>query len=113
MASGIRQQFYQSKRWENTAKTYKKSRGGLCERCLANGIVEPGAIVHHKIYLTDQNLNNLDISLSFDNLELLCRQCHADEHATAERKRKKSKRWDFTESGELMIVDETPPGAQF
>ena len=112
MASGNRADFYHSKKWERTAKAYKKYIGGLCERCLARGYIEPGVIVHHKIYLTDDNLHNLDISLSFDNLELLCRQCHSDEHARSDRKRKHSKRWDISSDGELVIVDETPPGAQ-
>lgn len=106
MATGIRAKFYHSKTWEKTAKAYKKAIGGLCERCYEKGIIEPGVIVHHKIYLTNENLNNPDISLSFDNLELLCRQCHADEHTTQTRKeRDKNKRWQIDESGSVIIKE--------
>ena len=106
MSTGIRAKFYHSKVWYRTAQAYKKSVGGLCERCFKKGILEPGVIVHHKEYLTDQNLNNLDISLSFDNLELLCRQCHADEHtAPSVKKRQQTKRWLINNYGELVISD--------
>lgn len=36
--------------------------------------------MHHKIYLTPQNINDPFITLAADNLETLCRECHAIEH---------------------------------
>jgi 5-methylcytosine-specific restriction endonuclease McrA len=48
---------------------------GLCVRC-----GRPGEIVHHKIHLTPQNINDPSIALGEDNLELLCRDCHAIVH---------------------------------
>lgn len=48
---------------------------GLCVRC-----GKPGEIVHHIEHLTPNNINNPAITLSEDNLELLCRDCHAVEH---------------------------------
>lgn len=79
--------FYNTALWQKTREQYMKFRGGLCERCLQNGIIRPGEIVHHKTYLTKDNIMNPDVALSFANLELLCRQCHADEHDHNERKR--------------------------
>jgi 5-methylcytosine-specific restriction endonuclease McrA len=67
--------FYLSKAWRDTREYIYKRDMGLCVRC---GKV--GAIVHHKIYLTPQNINNPAITLSEDNLELLCRECHTIEH---------------------------------
>ena len=46
--------------------------GGLCEECKQ----EQGYIVHHKIYLTEQNINNPLISLNPDNLKYVCKRCH-------------------------------------
>ena len=43
-------------------------------------MIVPADIVHHKIPLTDENVNDLSISLSWDNLQALCRQCHAEVH---------------------------------
>lgn len=36
--------------------------------------------VHHRIYLTDANLRDPEVSLAWENLELLCDKCHAEEH---------------------------------
>ena len=37
-------------------------------------------IVHHLIELDPVNINNPEITLNFNNLELLCRDCHAEVH---------------------------------
>lgn len=79
--------FYHSQSWKQCRAAYAKSAGGLCERCLSKGLCEPGEIVHHKTPLTPDNINNPAIALSWDNLELLCRNCHAEAHGTARRYR--------------------------
>ena len=76
--------FYGSNAWKATRAAYRKSVGGMCERCLKKGLYNPAEIVHHKIYLTPENINDPEISLCFDNLEALCRRCHEDEHAGTE-----------------------------
>ena len=68
--------FYLSKEWRK-ARAYIFDRdAGLCVRC-----GELGEIVHHKEHLTPENISNPEIALSEDNLELLCRECHALAHA--------------------------------
>lgn len=67
--------FYNSKLWRELRAYVYKRDCGLCVRCGA-----PGEIVHHKIHLTPKNINNPSIALNEDNLELLCRNCHAIEH---------------------------------
>ena len=76
---------YVSPEWRKTREAYAKSKGGLCERCLKNGIIKAGAIVHHKIHLTKVNINDPSVSLDWNNLELLCRECHALEHGSGKR----------------------------
>lgn len=39
-----------------------------------------GYIVHHKCYIDANNIYNPEVTLNFDNLELLCLDCHNKEH---------------------------------
>jgi len=72
--------FYKSKEWQKCRAAYIKSVGGLCERCLSRGMIVPGYIVHHKCYLTPENIQDTSITLNWDNLEYLCHDCHNNEH---------------------------------
>lgn len=67
--------FYLSKEWREVRAYIFKRDYGLCRRCGS-----PGEIVHHKQYLTPENIHDPDIALNESNLELLCRECHALEH---------------------------------
>lgn len=40
--------------------------------------------MHHRIWLTPENINDPSVSLNFDNLELLCQDCHNKEHHGSE-----------------------------
>ena len=96
--------FYHSAAWKNTRRNYKQSVGGLCERCLAKGMIVPADIVHHKIPLTDENVNDLSISLSWDNLQALCRQCHAEVHDDIYAART-GRRYKINNNGQVVIRD--------
>ena len=80
MARDYAQKFYSSEAWNQCRESYRKSRGGLCEECLKQGIFTPGEIVHHKIKLTPGNIDEPGITLNWTNLELVCRLCHAKIH---------------------------------
>lgn len=82
----VKARFYNSKAWRDCAKAYAQSRCYICERCGNRNVnygfkpYEKQFHVHHKIALTDENISNPDISLNWDNLELLCQRCHDIEH---------------------------------
>lgn len=80
--------FYKSQAWKDTRAAYAKSKGYLCEVCLAKGIYRAGEIVHHKIILNTENISDPAISLNFDNLQLVCRDCHARLHDNKQRRYK-------------------------
>lgn len=101
MARDFAKDFYNSPAWKECRTAYRKQVGGLCEQCLARGIYTAGVIVHHKVLLTPETIRLPEIALSFENLELLCRDCHAAQH---ERIRK---RWKVDDLGRVRI----PPGA--
>jgi hypothetical protein len=96
--------FYTSKSWKKCRQSYIDIRngidGGMCEECHE----VPGYIVHHKVQLTPQNINNADISLSHSNLKYVCKHCHDVIHGYCEREKKKS-RVRFDENG-----NPSPPG---
>lgn len=88
--------FYLSTAWRSCREAYAKSVGGLCERCLARGMYVPGEIVHHKVHITPENIHDPNVTLAWSNLELVCRNCHADEHSRTE------KRYRVDESGKII-----------
>lgn len=88
--------FYRSKRWQRCRAGYVASVGGLCERCLKRGLIVPGDEVHHRTRLTPDNLTDPAIAYAWDNLELLCRDCHKAEH-------KPEIRWRCDETGHVEI----------
>lgn len=79
MAREFSKPFYNSARWKKTRKSYMNSIHWLCERCKCNTATQ----VHHKVYLTPQNIHDHTIALGFNNLEGLCDTCHAKEHNPA------------------------------
>lgn len=94
------EQFYKSKAWQSTREAYSKSVGGLCEDCLAHGYITAGEIVHHVRPITQANIGNPDITLSWDNLRLLCRPCHEKVH------RRKQLRYTIDEMGRVTAIGE-------
>lgn len=97
MAKPFARQFYSSKAWQDCRNEYAKRRHYLCENCLRKGIYRPGEIVHHKIEIDPVTIEKPEIALNFDNLELLCRECHANRHELRGRwaevnRRKRAKR---------------------
>lgn len=80
MAKEWAKPFYNSKAWKQCRQSYINKVHGLCERCLKRGIVTPGKILHHTIYLTPENISDYQISLNHDNLEYTCQDCHNEEH---------------------------------
>jgi 5-methylcytosine-specific restriction enzyme A len=85
MAKEFAKKFYKSKAWQRTREAYAASVGQLCEDCLDAGICNIGEIVHHRIEITPDNINNPDITLNWDNLRLVCRDCHAKAHGATKR----------------------------
>lgn len=92
---------YGSTNWPKCREGFISYKRGLCERCLAKGIIKPGRQVHHKIRLTPENISDPNITLSWDNLELLCDECHEEEHSG-------TKRYKIDQFGRVMAKEEPP-----
>lgn len=90
--------FYKSQAWKDTRAAYAKSKGYLCEVCLAKGVYRSGDIVHHKIHLSPENIADPSVSLNWDNLQLVCRDCHAQLHDNKQR------RYKLDELGRVIFI---------
>jgi len=71
---------YKDKRWKPARKTVITRSNGLCERCKLKGKIKAGKIVHHKIWLNDDNKSDWNIAYNPKNLEYVCNDCHEDIH---------------------------------
>lgn len=89
--------FYKSLAWKQCRAAYAKSKRGLCEDCLARGVYRAGVIVHHKKHIDPDTIKDPHVILDWDNLELLCRDCHAKRH------RYDKKRYRIDEMGRVII----------
>ncbi|MBR5421022.1 MAG: HNH endonuclease [Lachnospiraceae bacterium] len=107
MAQTWARPFYNSLAWVKTRELYIKTRmmidGGLCEECHHS----PGFIVHHKIILTEKNVNDLNVSLNFENLEYVCKSCHDSFEGHGAAGKGKAKAWcTFDEEGNPVSLRE-------
>lgn len=92
--------FYSSMAWKNCRAAYAKSKHNLCEVCLKRGIYRPGEIVHHKVAITPDNISDPSVTLNWDNLQVVCRDCHAKAHDKVPR------RYKLDELGRVQICGE-------
>lgn len=77
--------FYRSDNWTNLLKVIKSERldsdgFNICEYCGRPIVRAYDCIGHHKIYLTEENYIDANISLNPDNIQLVHHQCHNKIH---------------------------------
>lgn len=94
MARDFAKSFYNSAAWKHTSKAYGDSVFWICERC-----GHEGNIIHHKKYLNPNNIDNPDITLSWDNLMCVCTECHNIIHGYQQERQPV-----FDESGQLIAL---------
>ena len=97
------EQFYKSKLWRNRREQLYYERKNesdelICEHCGQPIALKYDAILHHIEELTEENMNNLDISLGDDNLIWLHFNCHNEIH----------NRFGFESKREIYLVHGSP-----
>lgn len=90
--------FYKSKSWKRCRDGYMSRAGGLCEECLKRGVYRPAALVHHLIEINPQNINDPSVTLNWDNLQAVCRECHAEKHGA------RARRYTVDETGKVIAT---------
>lgn len=79
------EEFYRDKKWIKQLEVLKSERttkGGVlfCEHCGKPIIKKYDCIGHHVIELTEDNVNDYDISLNPENIKLIHHKCHNEIH---------------------------------
>ncbi len=92
--------FYSSGAWKRCRRDYADSVGNMCERCRKKGLIVVGTRarpleVHHRIPLTLENIGNPAVTLNWNNLELLCKDCHEEE------RQRRQQRWRVDADGKV------------
>ena len=77
--------FYKSSEWENFRSLLMQDRTNdkgeiICEYCGKPILKKYDCIAHHKQELTDDNVNDFEISLNPGNVELIHFRCHNEMH---------------------------------
>ena len=91
MSYGNRKLFYNSKLWKSVRRSVWIKQNLLCAVChkpvYVDGISEylpkesrRTGIVHHKIWLDNNNIENDDITINENNLIGVCKECHENIH---------------------------------
>lgn len=71
--------FYCRKDYLDLAQACKIKSGGVCAKC--GGVFDISELrPHHKVELTLDNIDDVNITLNPDNIEVLCHDCHNAVH---------------------------------
>lgn len=75
------QNFYRSREWERLIKQIRLQRLNergeiICEHCGKPIVKRYDCIGHHKIFLTQENVNDVNVSLNAANIALVHHRCH-------------------------------------
>lgn len=100
MAREFAEAFYHSAAWKQAQKLAMQLHYGVCEKC-----GRPAKIIHHKIWLTPDNITDQDIALGQDNLMALCLDCHNRIHAKQSSIREGL---EFDGAGQLVKMQSPP-----
>lgn len=101
--------FYCRKPWKELSCRLKVERGGKCERCgfIAASKEEWAQLIgHHKVELTEDNIDNPAISLNPDLVEIICLDCHNAEHKRFGHRKQVFIVWGSPLSGKTTAVRE-------
>jgi len=89
------ERFYTTTAWRKARAAVLKEHNGLCQLCLAKGLIEPAVHVHHIKPLTPENLDDPAVTLDRSNLMALCEECHSEQH--------RKKRWRCDAMGHISL----------
>lgn len=100
-----RYDFYHTDRWRKLRQYVIDRDGGMCVHC-----GRKGNIVHHIVWVNDDNVDDDSVVFNPDNLECVCVDCHAAIHSGG--KRPTAEGWVFDDEGNLVWIGDTSDAGQ-
>ena len=100
MARDFAKQFYNSSAWKKARMMCLSKNHGICQRC-GKTFPSKDLIIHHRVHLTPDNINDPEITLNQNNLECICWSCHSIEHGN---KNDLNKEFVFDDDGNIIDV---------
>ena len=94
------QKFYGCILWKELRDSVMVERHGLCEECLKNGIITAATVVHHRVHVGPENINDPSITLNPDNLVCLCDRHHKLAHS-------RERRYYIKKDGEVVLLSDS------
>ncbi len=99
MAEPWAAKFYNSKAWKDLRGRLIVAANYTCQKCGKNLVLNPARLIgHHKIQLDPKNILDVNIALNPQNIEIICKECHDEEH----------KRYHFSGSHNVYLVYGAP-----
>lgn len=81
MSEGRLKRFYDSDPWKAFRQQIILERGTTCEFCGKKMFAEDKMQLHHTpVELTEDNVNDVSVSMNPDNVKLICLKCHNKAH---------------------------------
>lgn len=101
--------FYCRKPWRDLSYKLKVERGGKCERCGFTAVTKDDwakLIGHHRIELTESNVDDAAVALNPAKIEIICFGCHNEEHRRFGNSKRVYIVWGSPLSGKTSAVRE-------
>lgn len=101
--------FYCGKPWRDLAYRLKVERGGKCERCgFVAAMKDEWALLigHHRIELSENNVDDPAVALNPAHVEIICLDCHNKEHRRFGHAKRAFVVWGSPLSGKTSMVRE-------
>ena len=73
-------EFYTSREWSEFRRRLILERGQVCEHCGGMILSPYDLILHHEIFLTEENVNDYEISLNPLHIKIVHHKCHNEIH---------------------------------
>lgn len=92
--------FYNSSAWKKARQVCLSKNHGICQIC-KKAFPSKDLIVHHRVHLTPDNINDVNITLNQDNLMCICHDCHNTIHGKTDDL---NKTFVFDDDGNIVDI---------